>query len=111
MDKKETIHVHRVGTVTAGASLVVFGSLFLLHYFLKNITYTLIFHLWPLILICLGVEILLSKLSRDTRFVYDKGAVVVMIAMLFLAMGMAGADYVFTNCIAPNMEGMCFFYL
>lgn len=111
MEEKGIMHVHRVGTVTAGLSLIVFGVLFLLHFFVKSITYTLIFHLWPLILICLGIEILLSKFTKDTRFVYDKGAVVVMIAMLFLAVGMAGADYVFSNYVAPTIDGMCFFYI
>lgn len=48
----------RIGTITLGISLVVFGILFLIHIFGGVLNYMLIFHLWPLILIVLGGEIL-----------------------------------------------------
>ena len=44
----------RIGTITLGISLVVFGILFLIHIFGGVLNYMLIFHLWPLILIVLG---------------------------------------------------------
>ena len=48
----------RIGTITMGVCLVVFGVLFLVHIFGGFLNYELIFHLWPLILIGLGMEIL-----------------------------------------------------
>ena len=36
----------RIGTITLGISLVVFGILFLIHIFGGVLNYMLIFHLW-----------------------------------------------------------------
>ena len=41
----------KIGTITMGVCLVVFGVLFLVHIFGGFLNYELIFHLWPLILI------------------------------------------------------------
>ena len=68
--------------------VVVFGVLFLLQVFGNVISYETIFKLWPVILIGLGIEILLSNLISK-KFVYDKGAVVLLILMVFLSVGMA----------------------
>ena len=48
----------RIGTITLGVSLVLFGILFMIRIFGGVLNYTLIFHLWPLILVALGMEIL-----------------------------------------------------
>lgn len=37
--KREPVRVHRVGTVTAGLMLVVFGVLFLVHMFVRDVSY------------------------------------------------------------------------
>lgn len=84
--------VHRVGTVTLGISLVVFGILFLLHWFFPTLDYQMIFHLWPCIFIFLGIEVLLG--CRHAQFKLDKGAVFLMIMLAFFAMAMGMADYV-----------------
>ena len=44
----------RVGTLTAGVSMVVFGALFLLQLVVPTVTIRLIASLWPLVLIFLG---------------------------------------------------------
>ena len=90
----ETISTHRVGTVTTGLAFIVFGIMFILHLFLNAVTYDLIFKLWPLILIGLGIEVLLSNFITDS-IVYDKPAIVLMFFLAFFAMGMAGADMAF----------------
>lgn len=88
----------RIGTVTLGISLVLFGVLFLVHIFGGVINYMLIFHLWPLILIVLGGEILFySCFAPEKAGTYDFAAIVIIIMLMFLAMFMAGADWVFTN--------------
>lgn len=51
MERENGNRIHRVGSYTAGLSMVGFGILFLLHYFWKNLDYERIFSLWPLILI------------------------------------------------------------
>ena len=93
----EQMRTHRVGTITAGLSMIAFGVLFLLHILFQNVSYELIFRLWPVILIGLGLELLASARGKDT-FVYDKAAIFLLILLTFFAMGMAGADLVFRYC-------------
>lgn len=94
MEKK--IRIHRVGSLTAGFSMIAMGVVFILHTFLNVISYDMIFRLWPFILISLGVEILLSNLLYK-RFVYDKAAVFLLIMLTFFAVCMAGVDVLVTN--------------
>lgn len=104
MENKGEIRVHRVGSITAGMSMVVFGVLFLVHSVLGTITYEMIFSLWPLMLIGLGVEMLVFNVS-ERKMVYDKAAVFLLLLMTVFAMGMAVADV----CIQANecyMKGM-----
>ena len=93
MDEKKTIRVHRVGSVTFGSVLVVFGILCLLHGFLPAITYEIIFQLWPCILIILGIEVLIASAHGTVRFVYDKTAVILLFIVTFFVMVMAGIDF------------------
>ena len=87
----ETVRTHRVGSITTGLSLIAFGVLFVLHLFMNVISYEMIFKLWPVILIGLGVEVLLSNFAGDKQ-VYDKGAICLMFVIAIFAMGMAGAE-------------------
>ncbi|NLK75656.1 MAG: hypothetical protein GX288_10270 [Clostridiales bacterium] len=89
------MRLRKVGTLTLGAMLIVFGVLFLLHLFLENFSYDFIFKLWPIIFIFLGLEILYAnfKLSDDAnKIVYDKTAFVLLIILTFFAIGMAIAE-------------------
>ena len=92
----ETVRTHRVGSITTGLSLIAFGVMFVIHMFLNVLSYELIFKLWPVILIGLGVELLLSNFAKD-KIVYDKAAIFLMFVMALFAMGMAGADWIFTH--------------
>ena len=92
----ESIRTHRVGSITTGLMLIAFGVMFVLHLFLGVISYDLIFKLWPIILIGLGVEVPLSNFKQE-KMVYDKGAIFLMITVAFFSMGMASADWIFTH--------------
>lgn len=85
------IRTHRVGSITAGLSMIVFGILFILRLFIESLDYTLIFRLWPLMIIGLGVELLISNYKSD-QVIYDKPAVVLLFITTMFAMSMAGAD-------------------
>ena len=88
----------RVGTFTAGITLIVFGVLFILHTFIQTFNYTFIFSLWPVILILLGVEILISYIiNKDEKLRYDGGAIALIIILAFFAMGMGGMQFVFEH--------------
>lgn len=81
----------RVGTFTAGLSMVVFGVMFLLCSVFHIMEYELIFAMWPVILISLGGEILVANFFTGT-LKYDKGSVFIMIFMMFAAAGLALVD-------------------
>lgn len=93
----------RVGSLTCGIAMIGFGVLFLLNTLFGLIDYTKIFSLWPLLLICMGGEMLISNLkySDTERFtlVYDKGAIVLTILVTIFAVGMGITDYCI-QCVA-----------
>jgi len=85
---------HRVGTITLGGLLILFGVLFLLRIFIASITYGIIFKLWPIIFIILGIEILIANYkAKDSKLVYDTAAIALIIVLSFFAMGMAITDF------------------
>ena len=88
-----TYRSHRVGSVTAGISMVGYGVMFLLHLFGDMVDYRMMFSLWPVMLILLGLELLLSNFSK--KVVYDKAAIFLLIVMTFFALGMGVADECF----------------
>lgn len=92
MQSKHEIRTHRVGSLTAGFSMIAFGVLFLLHGFGSLLTLERIFCFWPVILIGLGLELLASN-AMGKKLVYDKGAVFLLILMSFFSMGMAIAEF------------------
>ncbi|PXV96019.1 hypothetical protein C8E03_101652 [Lachnotalea glycerini] len=90
------MRVHKVGTITLGIVLVVFGLLFLAHMLIPSFHYELIFKLWPIILIILGLEVLLvNAKSRNETFIYDKGAIFLIIIISFFSMSMATMELLF----------------
>lgn len=87
----------RVGSFTCGIAMIGFGILFLLNTLFSVVDYTEIFSLWPLLLICMGAEMLIANVrySDTERFtlVYDKGAIVLLILVTLFAIGMGITDY------------------
>jgi len=90
MTQKRT---HRVGVITAGASLVGFGIVFLLQQFME-LDFVFIIKFWPLILISLGAEVIVSSFMEEGTYKYDKGAIAIIILMMGFAFCMAGATEV-----------------
>ena len=93
-DNVPTYRSHRVGSVTAGLSMVGIGVMFLLHLLFDLVDYQMMFSLWPVMLILLGLELLISNFSTK-KIVYDKAAIFLLIVMTFFSMGMAVADLCF----------------
>lgn len=89
---------HRVGTITLGGMLITFGLLFILRIFLTTLSYGVIFRLWPIIFILLGIEILIANFrQKDTALVYDKTAFALIIILSFFAMGMSIVEFIMNN--------------
>lgn len=82
--------VHRVGTITLGLCLVIFGVLFLLKMVWSGIDYLMIMRLWPMVFVFLGVEVLLS--CKKSNVVYDKAGIVLLTCLIFFAMVMGWLD-------------------
>jgi hypothetical protein len=83
---------YRVGTWTFGGMLILYGILFLARLFLPDLRYELIFRLWPVLFIFLGLEVLFSNCRRNTAFVYDKTAIVLLVFLTLFSFVMAVAD-------------------
>ncbi|MBQ8821710.1 MAG: hypothetical protein IJZ82_03640 [Lachnospiraceae bacterium] len=90
MDKVK--YVHRVGTVTFGCCLILFGVLFLSRLFIPAFPIDFVFRLWPCMFIILGIEVLLANAGKNAEFVYDKTAIVLMIVLFLFAMCLAGCE-------------------
>ena len=94
--EKRMGRTHRVGTVTCGLMFIVYGILFLLHTIAPKFSYGILFDLWPLVLISLGVEILVSCTRKDQeerKIVYDFPAVLLVMFLVLFVVIMAAADY------------------
>ncbi len=86
-----TVRIHRVGAFTSGFCMVGFGVMLLLHNLLDIMDYEMILGLWPLILIGMGIELLLSNVFKS-RIVYDKAAIVLLFVMTLLVLTLAGVE-------------------
>ena len=93
MEEKSIKKIHRIGSITFGAGLVLFGSLFLVHLFIPALSYQLIFHLWPCLFILLGAEVLFENCRNAGEFVYDKPAIILTVLLTLFAMTMGLIDF------------------
>ena len=84
------MRIHKVGSISAGASLILFGCAFFAHTFFDVLNYALILKFWPLILVSLGIEILFYR--KEENVALDKGSVFLALTVLLFAFVIAGAD-------------------
>lgn len=90
------LRTRRVGSVTFGLTLILFGVLFLVHIVVPSLNYEMIFSFWPVVFVLLGIEILVENYRSNTRqykFIYDFPAILMLAMMLLFAMVMAVVDY------------------
>ncbi len=90
----------RVGAITLGSVLILYGVVSFLQMFIKEIPYHLIFRMWPIVFLALGIEVLVAAVRwKDSQFKYDFAAIIMICILLLFAMGMAGMDWMYTNRI------------
>lgn len=90
------LRTRRVGSVTFGLTLILFGVLFLLHIVVPSLHYEIIFQFWPVVFVLLGIEILVENHrsnAENCRFIYDFPAILMLVILLLFAMVMAAADF------------------
>lgn len=83
----------RVGTLTLGITLIAVGGLYLADLFLPAVEPMYFMRFWPVILILLGCEILVSwSLNKEDKLRYDGGAIFLTICLIGFAWCMAAAQ-------------------
>lgn len=95
-DAQHSLRTRRVGSVTFGLILILFGVLFLVHMAAPSLNYEMIFNLWPVIFVLLGVEILIENHRSNAtqcKFIYDFPAILMCVMLLLFAMVMAAVEY------------------
>jgi len=95
-EKTGGLRIRRVGSVTFGLTLVLFGVLFLLHIVVPWLHYEFIFQFWPVVFVLLGIEILVENHrsgAESCRFIYDFPAILMLVILLLFAMIMAAAEF------------------
>lgn len=92
------MRTRRVGTFTLGADLIIFGILFMLRVFTNIISYSMVFKLWPVLFILLGIEIIMGNTKeKESNVIYDGYAIFLIVLLTIFAMGMAGMQYILEN--------------
>lgn len=92
------IRGRRVGTLTSGIVLIVFGVMFLLRLVSANINILLIASFWPLILVSVGIEIIAAYvINKEEKIQYDFSAIILVVILVFFAMGMGAAEFVINH--------------
>ena len=87
-EKTGGLRTRRVGSVTFGLTLVLFGVLFLLHIVVPWLHYEFIFQFWPVVFVLLGIEILVENHrsgAENCRFIYDFPAILMLVILLLFA--------------------------
>lgn len=87
----------RIGTFTAGFTLILLGAALLLYTFFPNYqALEFALRLWPLVLILLGIELLRARFTKnDPPVSCDFGAIVVMLLCIGFAFCCEFARYTF----------------
>ena len=98
------MRTRRVGSITCGILMIVFGGLFLVHMFYPPLSLGLIMKLWPVILIALGCEMLISNVRRgeeqDETLKYDGGAIFLVFLLTCFSVVMGMIEWFIRNVYA-----------
>ncbi len=88
----------RVGAITLGSVLIFYGIIFFLCSFTEIMPYAVIFKVWPVIFLVLGIEVLVAAVRwKDEQFQYDFAAIIMICILILFAMGMAEMDWLYTH--------------
>ncbi|MCR5753673.1 MAG: hypothetical protein K6G30_02510 [Acetatifactor sp.] len=93
---KKIDRVHRVGSITLGLTLILAGVIYFLRLFWGVIPVDIILHVWPVVLIVLGLEVLLSG-TVFREYTYDKGSFFLIFMVILFVMCLAGMNFLVEN--------------
>jgi len=87
----------KIGVFTLGISLVVFGVLFMVRVFAPWFDFVRVMQFWPVVLILLGIEVLVSALlprkEGEDAIKLDPASIILLFVVLFLAGALAAAQF------------------
>ncbi len=84
----------RVGTLTMGLVLVLMGGIFLAHLAIPELNYLWLMNFWPVVLILLGIETLISyTINKEEKLRYDGWAIVIMMVLIGFSVCMGGVQF------------------
>lgn len=91
------MRTRRVGSITCGILMIFFGILFMIHMIYPPLSLGVIMRLWPLILISLGAELIVSNIhkgeEKEEVLKYDKGAIFLVFILACFAAVMGMIEY------------------
>lgn len=98
------MRTRRVGSITCGSMMIIFGILFLVHMIYPALSLGFVLKLWPMILIALGAEMIIVNLNSSSEksevLKYDKGAIFITILLFCFAMVMGFVEYCWEYAVA-----------
>ena len=84
----------RVGTLTLGVVLILMGGAFIAHLVLPVLSLKILLNFWPVVLILLGIETLVSYfVNKQERLRYDVWSIVIMIVLVGFSTCMGWAQF------------------
>ena len=87
----------KIGVFTLGISLVVFGVLFMVRVFVPWFDFVRVMQFWPVVLILLGIEVLVSALlprkEGEAAIQMDAASIILLFVVLILAGTLAAAQF------------------
>lgn len=98
-EKKE----RRVGTYTFGIMLIIIGISVLIMTFTKFDFFKYILMLWPVVLICLGIEVLYLNGKSNVKVKIDFVSIILMLIVLFFTAIFSLGNY-FVNKVLYDDE-------
>ena len=82
--------LRRVGTFTTGIALVLFGVVLGISGFVQSFDITIVFKLWPFVVLSFGVEVLIFAFTnKEDKFRYDGASIFLLVFVVLSSMGMA----------------------
>lgn len=104
------MRTRRVGSISCGSIMVVFGILFMVHMFYPALSLNFIMKLWPVILIVLGLEMVVATVRNEGRenelIKYDKGAIFITLLLTVFSLGMGIAQF----CVEQYVQYGPYYY-
>ncbi|MDR1733375.1 MAG: DUF5668 domain-containing protein [Oscillospiraceae bacterium] len=92
------LNKNRIGILTLGVCLIIYGIVFLMHAFIPAWNYADAIRFWPIVLIMLGLEVLANAIFRKKEddavpLKLDGLSVILLVVVLVFAFALAATEF------------------